>query len=57
MTSTYIFPAQWGFTALAINVGDGMESREEDSLLGLPASHVDSVCDKEICKLAAGVLN
>lgn len=40
---TYIFPSQWRFTALAINVGNSVESRQQNALFRLSASDIHSV--------------
>lgn len=37
---THIFPAQSGLAVLAVDVGDGMEAREQHPLLGWSAAHV-----------------
>lgn len=38
--SNYIFPTKSGFAALAIDISDGVQSREQDTLLGWTATHI-----------------
>lgn len=40
---TYVFPAERRFAALAVDVGDGVQSGEQDAFLGLAARHIDTV--------------
>lgn len=36
----YVFPSEGGFAALAIDISNGVQSREQDTLLGWTATHI-----------------
>jgi hypothetical protein len=44
--SNYIFPSEGGFAALAIDISDGVQSREQDTLLGWTATHIHPTGDR-----------
>lgn len=37
---THVFPAQGGLAVLAVDVGNGVQTREQDSLLGGATAHI-----------------
>lgn len=46
--STHIFPAESGFAAFAIDVGNCMETGEQYSFFRRPAAHVHTVQTKQL---------
>lgn len=36
----FVFPSEGGFAALAVDISDGVQSREQDTLLGWTATHI-----------------
>ena len=42
-TVTYILPTEWRLTTLAENVGHGVQTGQQDALLGRPTAHVHPV--------------
>lgn len=45
MKGAYIFPAEHGLAALAVDVGHGVQAGQQHALLRRPAAHVHTAID------------